>query len=254
MALLNTYDSFMPMGSVNPVLQNIHELSSTAEHKIGDLLILADGRRFRYARSGAALAVGKGCAPVSTLVPEPAAVNAGSGVTYAIGTKTIAIDAVAATVPVNSLAGGFMSTADGYVYPIVGNTVVASNACTLFLGEGLRATLADNAVIQIAPSLWAGVNQTITTIANKCAGVPLVAATAAGQYLWVQTKGVTAGYMASDQDVAYGDALVLHTDGEFLPKTDSADAVATVPMICAYMAQAQASNTDGYYLIDLCCE
>jgi len=250
MAILNFYNSYTPGASANPIKQGIHELASTPEHIVGDFFNDNLGRRFRYAKSGdATLSIAKGCAPLSTFIPEVAAIDLAAG--YAIGDTTIHVDAIGATVAANELKWGWLLTAAGHIYPIKGNTAVSGTECDIYLAEPLRATLADDALVQLSGNRWTNVSQTIATVANYVCGVPHVAATAAGQYLWLQTKGPCGVYMASNTDVAAGDLITVGDNGEFIPYALSGDAAAKTPQVCGSMLQAQTVDTNSYYLVDL---
>ena len=263
MALLNTYSSYMPLGSINPVLQNIHEVSSTANHKIGDLLALADGRRFRYAKTyGTTVIKGKCVAnslSTSVVAGITCAVNHPTAGTYAVGTISITIDAMTdastVTFAADELVGGYLVTGVvGDTYPIVSNTAVASNGCTIQLGEGLRVSLADNvATLRVVPSPFAAVTSTYTAASSFIAGVSAVTAATSGSYIWVQTKGIVGAYTTVNTDITIGTFVEAGDNGIFDVVT-TGDITTCIGRMAMTNATTTVSDVDGWYPIYLTLE
>ena len=105
----------------------------------GTLMMLPDGRQFRYVRAGGTIAAGL---LAQSEVPEAnwdeLAVN-----TFALGDKTMAITLGATAMDLNEAAWGYVNveddTGEGYAYSIFSNPAIGSGAeGTFVLNTGVR--------------------------------------------------------------------------------------------------------------------
>jgi phage baseplate assembly protein gpV len=131
------------------IQQGIFEESSTAKHKVGTRMQLADGRVFYYAKAGGTLTVGSiASSPIQDADFDICAVT-----TVAAGAKAISVTPAGSnTVAANDYAEGYVviqtaSTGGGQIAKIKSSGASASNAaivCTLYdpllLGVSATAT------------------------------------------------------------------------------------------------------------------
>ena len=177
---------------------------------LGALMVLPDGRKFRHAKASAtavvagnlyqqnAYSVISGSADADVLTEG--AISSGG----VAGSATVIITAGGtATIPVNSLAGGYFfvssGTAAGECYKIKTNTAGAkSGTCTVTLYENdkFKTTLAaGSSLYGIRQNEYDNVTVTTSDTASvgSLAGVAPVAASAS-YYFWVQRAGPAATY------------------------------------------------------------
>jgi len=172
--------------------QGIYQISSTRKERVGSIRMLADGRKFRYAKAGAgALSAGKmGVAAqiASTVMNKTCPATA-------VGTKVITLTIDSATYAEDYFTGGFFQINDaageGYSYPIVASSVVAAGtSIDITIEEGIKVALTTSSEYTLVHSPWMATVESATE-ENIPVGVPVVAVTAA-YYYWAQTHGVAA--------------------------------------------------------------
>ena len=166
-------------------------------HYLGQLMILPDGRKYRYAKSGGtALAVGlllRGGVQSDTAMEQGAAV----AVTAAIGAREITITSGGTTVAANFFEDGYLyttlSAGVGSVYKI-GEHVSAgaasshvikfagNDSLTLAVDTGTKIGLQQNEYARLL------INPAGTAFKGIIAGIPPVAVSA-GYYFWCQRSG-----------------------------------------------------------------
>ncbi len=169
--------------------QDIGETSPAKREAVGALRITADGRKFRYARAGSALAAG-------TLGMAPAAVAAHGNLAAlpaAVGDRVLTLAVGAAAVAENAYEDGYLQVADadgrGRQYRILSNTACpAGGSVVLTLAESVRAALTADSRVSLVPSPWSGVAASGTE-ENLPAGVA-PCDVPAGHYYFAQTGGV----------------------------------------------------------------
>ena len=182
-------------GNQIPDMTFLYETSTTAstEYNLGDLVVLPDGREFRYAKSGSACSNAYGVH-----------FNDDGHQGYTTMTTTVAIGDRSITVPAGThdavtkdeLRGGyllmFQGGADLYttVRGITGNDASDANvAYTLYLDADLKyAYTSGTAAVEIYANPWASILQGGNF--NAFAGLPASYVSATATYFWVQTKGV----------------------------------------------------------------
>ena len=173
--------------------QGIYEESSTQEYPIGTKREFEDGRVFRYALAGAAVAAGD-------LVSQDVCA------TEVILTDSSALGAATA----NQYAGGYLHTVDdageGFTYRIKSNTAASSNAVTFTLYDGLVVAVTTATDTIVTGNVYNKVVPAIATTDVIVAGVAARAFTS-GYYGWVQTKGVAT--VRVDAAIAIGIPLML---------------------------------------------
>jgi hypothetical protein len=188
-----------PQGAGQP----LYASSSTASHALGERLVTADGRVFRYAKAGASALVAGNMiqAPAQiahhlALTPSAAAIDATS--------ITVTLGATAATA--GQYAGGWavISTTpgNGYAYPIISNPAASASATlTVQLGAPLLVALTTSSRVDLQANPYNGVIQTpVTTLTGACVGnAPYIIA--ASEFGWIQTHGPCACLVAGTPGV-----------------------------------------------------
>ena len=171
--------------------QGIMQESATQKFPLGKLVVLDDGRKFRYCKNGAvALAAGKLVQSVHVATERDASINGGAVV--AIGATSLTFTAVG-TIPVNSLAEGFLhiplGTGLGLQYKIKANTVAtAGNETTITLYDPIVTALAATTDGIVEANPYTGVLLAADDLAYII-GVPVIPVTEA-YYFWAQSGGI----------------------------------------------------------------
>ena len=190
--------------------QGIYEESSTQEYPIGTKREFEDGRVFRYALAGAAVAAGdlvsQDVSATAVVELQNKATAAAVGATEVILTDSSALGAATA----NQYAGGYLHTVDdageGFTYRIKSNTAASSNAVTFTLYDGLVVAVTTATDTIVTGNVYNKVVPAIATTDVIVAGVAARAFTS-GYYGWVQTKGVAT--VRVDAAIAIGILLML---------------------------------------------
>ncbi len=170
-------------------------------HNIGEKVIAAD-RIFRYAVAGEALAAGY-------MTTEPTGntnLSTMAVISGAAGAKEINFTNAATTTTAGYYDEGYVcvsyGTGIGQTYKIRKMPALVSGASSyVYLNEPIKVALDTTSKIDIVANPWNRVLHTATATLQPT-GVPLVAVTAAGDYAWVQTRGVCAVF--SDGTIAAG--------------------------------------------------
>jgi len=158
--------------------QGIYQTSSARKEVLGTLRMLQDGRKFRYARAGAAaLAAGKLGVAAAINADH---VNEADNTSAVIGQKLLTLTVTAGTaIAADELKGGAFQTNDetgeGYSYIIESNTAISGSGTSIAitLEEGIKVALvAATSEITLVHNPWNDTNES-TTIGTP-AGVPLV--------------------------------------------------------------------------------
>ena len=202
--------------------QAIYEQSATKKEEIGTLRITSNGKKYRYARAGAAaLGMGK--------MGQAAAIAAnvmGQAPTIAdpIGARSINFTAGGAVTYVeNYFAGGYYQVSAGiglgHSYPIASSSAVTGGTeIIITLEQGLRiANVVATSKATLVHSPWMGVIEAAVE-ENLAVGVPMLAVDI-GYYYWAQTGGP--GMVLFNTTSAIGTGLML--DGAAGGEMDSHD-------------------------------
>jgi hypothetical protein len=205
------------------IQQGIFEDSSTAKHKLGTRMQLADGRVFYYALNGAgALAAGKLCfTPANHADYNGTTVTSGAGA--AIGAKSIAgVTVGGEAIAVNQFAEGWLilesAAGEGHSYKIRSHTSGTSGATNLdiTLYDPIQVALTTSSVYSLAYNPFYKVVSTTSFVqTNAPAGVALTAITAA-YYCWLQTWGVVGMYTDGDTSVSIGQRVHASTESGYV--------------------------------------
>ena len=200
-------------------------------HNIGEKVIAAD-RIFRYAVAGEALVAGY-------LTTEPTGNT--SLITMAVITGDINSGEINFTNAATTTTAGYFDegyvvvsygTGIGQTYKIKSLAALVSGASSyVYLFDRIKVALDTTSKIDIVANPWNRVLHTATATLHPT-GVPLVAVTAAGDYGWLQTRGIcgvfadgtiAAGTKAeSDGSVAGAIDVVVEADFVVNPQVGSA--------------------------------
>lgn len=194
--------------------QSIMEPSSTQKETLGALRILADGRKFRYAKVGGsnvqAGAVLKALAATANHI-DLAVATAVAGAT----SVTVTLGATAATL--NYYAGGYLqvnsgATALGHQYTIESHPAADSEATLVVtLKEPLKTALTNGThKVSLIPSPWVGL--VVADGAGVFAAGVAPCNITANYYAWIQTGGVAC--VEADTTHAVGANLFPAANGE----------------------------------------
>lgn len=160
-------------------------------HNFGEIVWLADGRSFRYAKSAAGSSKGK-----LQLAPTPDTALHNLAVTAtAAGATQVSITPGATTASAGVFDEGYMVVNDvdgeGQTYKIKHNPAIASStAFTLELFDPISTALTASSEVSLVHNTYNGVVEGSSTTIQP-AGVPLRTITSA-YYGWLQTHGVAA--------------------------------------------------------------
>jgi len=203
----------MPQKVQGPWKQGIYDISATATEIVGTIRKDAFGRKFAYAKAGAAeLSPSK-----MTVTPALNAdwVNESVTAAVAVGGKVVTITHVAVgadALAADYFAGGLLQINDeageGHSYRILSSTAMVSDSttCTFTLEEGIKVALTTSSEATPIPSPYMATVVAPASDTKQCpAGVPLVTVTAA-YYYWSQIGGM--GMYLSAADVASAGAFL----------------------------------------------
>jgi hypothetical protein len=177
----------------------LYEVSTTKNpnYNLGDRVVTPDGREFRYAKSAgnSAFYAAHGVAFSATGYTSYTAF----GTSYAAGVREIECAAAThAALTTDALRGGYIIIFDGSsdyyttTRQIVGNTSASANAAfTVQLdAKTTYAITAATSACETYQNPWGSLELASANTYPK-AGVPAAYVSAAANYFWVQTKGLT---------------------------------------------------------------
>ena len=174
--------------------QGILATSADKKEELGTLRITHDGRKFRYARAGAAaLAAGKIGIAVTL---HAGVIDENCASAHAIGEKIFTETITAGGVyPTNYFSGGFLqandATGEGHQYYIEASTAIAAGdtSVTLELSDPIRVALvAVTTQFSIIASPWMAVTESATEENMPVGVAPVVVPI--NHYYWAQTGGI----------------------------------------------------------------
>lgn len=192
-----------------------------ATHNIGELVSLADQRKFRYARAGEAITLGYlAVAPTPNTALHTLAVLTGairSRIITFTNAATTTIDTLAETIYYSEgYACISYGTGIGQTFKIKTIDPVATGAVgTIHLYDAINTALDTTSKVDVVQNTYNGVIMDVL-VGNLPAGVALKSITAAGDFGWLQTRGVCA--LASDDTIAAATDFV--ADGDDAGKID----------------------------------
>ena len=183
---------------------DIQVTSSTAQTTVGSRFSTPDGRIYRYVQFGTNTLV------AGNLLQGPASIPNHQGVspTVVSGTGTflvtLTLGATAATA--GQYSNGTLQVVSGaghlgYSYTVVTNTAAPSSGtqCIVTLAEPLVNAIATGDTVSLTPNVYAGVQQSTTTVRQAPVGVALTNGSA-NFFGFIQTRGIAA--VLSDANVA----------------------------------------------------
>ena len=170
--------------------------TSDQRHKLGTRMSFADGRVYRYCKTGAGIAVGRLAQAPATVAADDMDLAWSAG--GAAGATTITTG-TSLTITKDQYKEGWLYKNDandeGHIYPIKGNTAVSGAAgCVFTIDEEdgfAPASSSTSDLFGVVYNLYDGVIVQPTTITNAAVGVTPVALTS-GYYGWLQTWGPAA--------------------------------------------------------------
>lgn len=203
-------------GSHPPVSLDLYdELSGDAflrqdRMRLGCELELQDGRKFRFARAGAALNVGELCVAAS-VAANHRLISVASAAAIGATNVTVTLGATAATA--NQYAQGYMHVTSGpgagQVYKIRSHPAAnASASLVLTLMDPLTIALTAASVVTLRRNPYADVVISVTDQQDLPVGVPVRNVTS-GYYFWLQTRGI--GLALADEAIVRGEAVTIGT-------------------------------------------
>ena len=177
------------------IQQGLFEESTTAKHKIGTRMQLADGRVYYYGVCAEALAAGLLCYSKPMHADNTAMVT---GVGAAVGAKVVTGMTVGSTAVVaNEFAEGFLYTqkvaGTGYTYKIKSNTSGSvAGTMTINLYDPVMVAITASTEVGFAYNpFWALLGPTGVQTSQP-AGVAPRGVVTSGSYAWIQTWGICA--------------------------------------------------------------
>ena len=195
----------MKLGGIAQILDfDPYSIRTEADstHLVGELVMADDGRVFRHAVAGEALSAGyMTTEPTGDILLITMAV-----VTGAKGAKSINFTNAATTTTAGYFDEGYVAvsygTGIGQTYKIANMAALVSAASSyVYLHDPIVVALDTTSKIDIVASPWNRVMHTATATLRPT-GVPLVAVTAAGDFCWLQTRGICAVF--SDGTITAG--------------------------------------------------
>jgi hypothetical protein len=190
--------------------QGILTTSTTAKEKLGTLRILEDGRKFRYAKAGAAIAAGQAvsCALVAAqhLGAIVASINSS-------GTQVALTVTAGLALANDALAGAMLhvtsGTGAGRSYRAESSTAITAAGTSITFALVDRLAIYDGTTrISVVPSPWSGV---LVGAANAAAAGVAPVAVASGSYFWSQVSGPASALIVGTP--AVGSPVILGAAG-----------------------------------------
>ena len=173
---------------------DLYSSDTVAQHDLGALFFGTNGTAFRYVLAGgSALVVGN---VIQSQAEDTQFENMGVAAA-ATGATSVSITNGTTTVAANDFAGGSVSvyTTPGLCeeYKVIGNTGGGSGATlTVYLDTPIRTAWTTSTKVNLK---WSPYFKVIQFPASTQTGIPVGVATfaiPAGQYGWIQSKGVSA--------------------------------------------------------------
>jgi hypothetical protein len=175
------------------IQQGLFEESTTAKHKIGTRMQLADGRVYYYAGTGEATEAGHLAYSKPTHAAKTAMVG---GIAAAIGAKSISGFTVGTNAFVaNEFAEGWLVVqkvaGTGYTYKIKSNTSgSAAGTASVVLYDPVQVAITTLSEINFVYNPFYAVLTASAVVTSSPAGVPAKGVITSGSYGWLQTWGV----------------------------------------------------------------
>lgn len=190
--------------------QDVRVSSATRQADLGEIKVGSDGRAWRYVKAGASA-----IAPGILTVTADAVANHGNiavAVAAPVNATRVKVTLGATAATANQYAGGFLTVNDaageGITYKVAGHGAIGSAAAGwIELEEPIKVALTTSSEVTLE-SPFGGVVISATDQADLVAGVAN-AAIAAGEYGWVQVRGICA--VLADEAVTKGAVVTIGT-------------------------------------------
>lgn len=173
--------------------QSLYAQSSTQKEPLGMLRIEPDGRKFRYAKAGAA-ALSAGYMGITVGV-QAYHISRPVAAAVAIGDTEVQVTVGATAVTTDQYKDGYLQVLDGtgqgHTYGIDTNTSCASSGTTIVTLKHpviVALVTASTSEVSLIPNPWNGVTESAVE-ESGAAGIPLRAIDI-GYYYWCQTGGL----------------------------------------------------------------
>lgn len=194
------------------VEQDVHTTSAEARAKLGDKVMTADGRVYRYAKAaGTALDAGKLVVAADAVANHT---NVVAGADAAVGATQITVTLGATAITADQYAEGYVvvndAAGEGIMYKIASHPAAASAADVVIqLEDPIQVALTeDTSEVSLVYNLYDNVVISAVDQADAVVGVPNVAV-GSNEYFWAQTGGMCA--VLADEAVAKGLAVTIGT-------------------------------------------
>ncbi len=188
------------------------QVAQRGVEKLGQQLVLADGRKFRFTLAGVLMVPGdveQGSAALTT--SEDQAPDA----TVVVGSRIITFTHGGATTVINLFAEGYVTISvtpgGGHTYKIASHLAltssVAGDIVNLAPGNAIRVELTTDSRIDLVRHPYANAIESPSATAT---GLPVgvaVSAIASGGWGWLQTRGVAA--VLTEQTAVHGDRVAV---------------------------------------------
>ena len=185
---------------------NPYASSTTPEHQLGTIGYSPDGRKFRYALNNSSAAAVAG--ELQQMRAEDTGDQSLLVAATAVGaTQVTTVGTVSVTA--NQYSGGYLvatgegGTGNGLYYRIKSHPAATSAVVTLTLADPILVALTTSTQIDLVPSPYDGVLQSVTGVNSQPAGIAMIAL-AASAYGWLQTGGPGVGWADASGAITVG--------------------------------------------------
>jgi len=221
--------------------QPLNAQSATKKETLGAFRVTRDGRKFRYAKAGEALACGKNGLLADATANHVKQVQTAYGA--AAGKTRVPILVGATAVTADQYADGYLQIYDGaaanvgHQYLIKSNTACdASGVTYLELDEPLVYAIAATDTVSLIPNPFSSITQQ-ASLAHGLGGVVPITVTNA-YYFWMQTGGVANALNGGGSTLGAG-IVQSATEGAFKTQPDGALDAAPCGHVIAFAAVDQ---------------
>ncbi len=224
-----------PRSAGQPLYTSNAWTGTTPPHRLGERMVTADGRIFRYCKagSGANLVAGNWIQSPAQIANHQNLVATAA----AIGAMTVTVTLGGTAATANQYADGqavvTVTPGLGQAVAIVGHPAQSNTTgdLVLTLAEPLRVAWTTSTRVDLVPNPYNGVIQTpITTLTGSCVGVA-VYIIVASEYGWLQRSGLCGALIAGTP--AVGTAIVVPGTAAGAAVTDGAASATSIVGVMA---------------------
>ncbi len=223
------------------------QIAQRGVQALGQQIVLADGRKFRFARAGELLVIGE-VLQSATPIGTDASMACAVGVE---GDRIVTFTHGGATVVINFFAEGYanisLDPGGGQIYKVASHAALknatAGDIVNLIPGHALRVALTTTSDLTLATHVCDGVITMPATPLSALAGVA-VSLIASGKFGWIQTHGMgsvlSAASTVSGNNV--GSLLTGGTAGAIAPLSAATQPVVGVAQVAEGTGEFGAVN------------